>query len=119
MPYIGRPLKRKEDARLIQGISHYVDDLQLAGMQHAMFLRSLYAHAKIRSVDLSKVRTAAGVILALSGADLGNAIGAVPCAGDIPDMKPAPRPVLATDRVRFVGEAVAVVVASNRYAARD
>jgi carbon-monoxide dehydrogenase large subunit len=118
-PYIGRPLKRKEDARLIQGIGHYVDDLQLVGMQHAMFLRSPYAHAKIRSVDLSKARTAAGVILALSGADLRNAIGAVPCAGRIPDMKPAPRPVLAADRVRFVGEAVAVVVAEDRYTSRD
>jgi aerobic carbon-monoxide dehydrogenase large subunit len=117
--YIGKPLKRKEDPRLVQGISHYVDDVRLVGMQHAMFLRSPYAHAKIRSIDLSKARTAAGVVLALSGADLGNAVGDVPCAARIPDMQAAPRPVLAKDRVRFVGEAVAVVVAADRYAARD
>src|SRR3990172_1284785 len=117
--YIGMPLKRKEDPRLIQGLSHYVDDVQLAGMHYAAFLRSPYAHAKIRSVDLSKARMAPGVVLALAGADVAGAIGPVPCAAQIPDMKPAPRPVLATDRVRFAGEAVAVVVASDRYAARD
>ncbi len=117
--YIGKPLKRKEDPRLIQGIGHYVDDLNLAGMHYAAFLRSPYAHAKIRSVDLSKARHASGVVLALSGADIDGAIQPVPCAAQIPDMKPAARPVLARDRVRFVGEAVAVVVASDRYAARD
>lgn len=117
--FVGKPLKRKEDPRLIQGISHYVDDLQLAGTHYAAFLRSPYAHAKIRSVDLSKARHAPGVVLALSGADINGAVQAVPCAAQIPDMKSAARPVLARDRVLFVGEAVAVVVASNRYAARD
>jgi len=117
--FIGKPLKRKEDPRLIQGISHYVDDLQLAGMHYAAFLRSPYAHAKIRSVDLSKARHAPGVVLALSGADVDGAVQAVPCAAQIPDMKAAARPVLARDRVLFVGEAVAVVVATDRYAARD
>jgi carbon-monoxide dehydrogenase large subunit len=117
--YIGKPLKRKEDPRLIQGISHYVDDLNLAGMHYAAFLRSPHAHANIRSVDLSKARHASGVVLALSGADIDGAIQPVPCAAQIPDMKSAARPVLARDRVRFVGEAVAVVVASDRYAARD
>src|SRR6202049_2063911 len=117
--FIGKPLKRKEDPRLIQGISHYVDDLQLAGMHYAAFLRPPYAHAKIRSVDLSKARHAPGVVLALSGADVDGAVQAVPCAAQIPDMKAAARPVLARDRVLFVGEAVAVVVADDRYAVRD
>lgn len=117
--FIGKPLKRKEDPRLIQGIGHYVDDLNLAGMHYAAFLRSPYAHANIRSVDLSKARHASGVVLALSSADIDGAIQPVPCAAQIPDMKPAARPVLARDRVRFVGELVAVVVATDRYAARD
>ena len=117
--YIGMPLKRKEDPRLIQGLGRYVDDVQLAGMHYAAFLRSPYAHAKVRSVDLSKARMAPGVVLALAGVDVAGVIAPVPCAAQIPDMKSAPRPVLATDRVRFVGEAVAVVVASDRYAARD
>ena len=117
--FIGKPLKRKEDPRLIQGISHYVDDLNLNGMHYAAFLRSPYAHAKIRSVDLSKARHASGVVLALSGADIDGAVQPVPCAAQIPDMKAAARPVLARERVLFVGEAVAVVVATDRYAARD
>src|ERR1700752_210510 len=93
--FIGKPLKRKEDPRLIQGISHYVDDLQLAGMHYAAFARSPYAHAKIRSVDLSKAKNASGVGLALSGADIDGAVQAVPCAAQIPDMKSAARPVMA------------------------
>jgi aerobic carbon-monoxide dehydrogenase large subunit len=117
--FIGKALKRKEDPRLIQGLAHYVDDLQLPGMLHAAFLRSPHAHAKIRLVDLSKVRATPGVLLALDASDVAGAIGPVPSAAQIPDMKPAPRPVLATDRVRFVGEAVAMIVAADRYAARD
>ena len=117
--HVGKPLKRKEDPRLIQGLAHYVDDVVLHGMHHAAILRSPYAHAKIRSVDVSKAKVAPGVALVLTGADLRGSISAVPCAAQIPDMKAAPRPVLALDRVRFVGEGVAVVVASDRYAARD
>ncbi len=119
MRYIGKPLKRKEDPRLIQGLGHYVDDLQLAGMHYTGFVRSPHAHARIRSIDTSKARTAAGVVLVLTGADLQGAIGPVPCAAQLPDMKMALRPVLAHDRVRFVGEPVALVVATDRYAARD
>ncbi|HLE36565.1 MAG TPA: xanthine dehydrogenase family protein molybdopterin-binding subunit, partial [Candidatus Acidoferrales bacterium] len=119
MRYIGKPLKRKEDPRLIQGISHYVDDLQMAGMHYAGIVRSPHAHARIRSVDTSKAQAAPGVVLVLTGADLKGLIGPVPCAAQLPEMKMALRPVLAHDRVRFVGEAVAVVVATDRYLARD
>ena len=117
--HIGKPLKRKEDPRLIQGLAHFVDDIVLPGMHFAAIVRSPYAHAKIRSVDVSKARVAPGVALVLTGADLRGSITMVPCAAQLPDMKPAPRPVLALDRVRFVGEGVAVVVASDAYAARD
>jgi carbon-monoxide dehydrogenase large subunit len=116
---IGKPLKRKEDPRLIQGLAHYVDDIVLPGMQFAAILRSPYAHAKIRSIDVSKAKAAPGVALVLTGPDLKGSVGNVPCAAVIPDMKSAPRPPLALDRVRFVGEGVAVVVASSRYGARD
>jgi len=119
MRYIGKPLKRKEDPRLIQGISHYVDDLQMAGMHYAGIVRSPHAHARIRSVDTSKAQAAPGVVLVLTGADLKGLIGPVPCAAQLPEMKMALRPVLAHDRVRFVGEGVAVVVATDRYLARD
>ena len=116
---IGKPLKRKEDPRLIQGLAHYVDDIVLPGMQYAAILRSPYAHAKIRSIDVSKAQAAPGVSLVITGADVRGSLGIVPCAAQIPDMKSAPRPALAQDRVRFVGEGVALVVATGRYAARD
>ncbi|HEX2714220.1 MAG TPA: xanthine dehydrogenase family protein molybdopterin-binding subunit [Candidatus Acidoferrales bacterium] len=117
--YLGKPLKRKEDPRLIQGIGHYVDDLRLEGMHYAGIVRSPHAHARIRSVDTGKAGAAPGVAIVLTGADLRGAIGPVPCAAQIPDMKAALRHPLASDKVRFVGEPVAVVVASDRYAVRD
>jgi len=116
---IGKPLKRKEDPRLIQGLAHYVDDVVLPGIQYAAILRSPYAHAKIRSIDISKAQAAPGVSLVITGGDTRGSVGIVPCAAQIPDMKSAPRPALAQDRVRFVGEGIAVVVATSRYAARD
>ncbi len=117
--YIGRAMKRKEDPRLIQGLARYVDDVKLAEMHHAAFVRSPYGHAKIRSIDTSRAASAPGVVAVLTAADVDGAIASIPCAAQIPDMKPAIRPVLPKDRVRVVGEPVAVVVASNRYAARD
>ncbi len=119
MRYIGKPLKRKEDPRLIQGLAHYVDDIRLPEMHYVGIVRSPHAHARIRSVDVSKAKSAPGVVAVLTGRDLRGAIGPVPCAAQIPDMKMALRPVLADDRVRFVGEPVAAVVATDRYAARD
>jgi aerobic carbon-monoxide dehydrogenase large subunit len=117
--FMGKPLKRKEDPRLIQGMAHYADDLTMPGMLYAAFVRTPYAHAKIRRIDTSKAKSAAGVIAVLTYEDTKAAIGNVPCAAQIPDMKSAARSVLASDRVRFVGEAVAVVIAESRSAARD
>ncbi|HKV28067.1 MAG TPA: molybdopterin cofactor-binding domain-containing protein, partial [Candidatus Acidoferrales bacterium] len=117
--YIGKPMKRKEDPRLIQGLAHYVDDIQLANMHYMAVVRSPYAHAKIRSVDVSKAKSASRVVAVITSEDVRGVIGPVPCAAQIPDMKPAVRTVLATDKVRFVGEPVAVIVANERYAARD
>ncbi|HJY88257.1 MAG TPA: glyceraldehyde dehydrogenase subunit alpha [Candidatus Acidoferrales bacterium] len=119
MRYIGKALKRKEDPRLIKGLAHYVDDIRLPEMHYLGIVRSPHAHARIRSVDVSKAKSAPGVVAVLTGADLRGAIGLVPCAAQIPEMKIALRPVLADDRVRFVGEPVAAVVAGDRYAARD
>ncbi|MGB6874806.1 MAG: xanthine dehydrogenase family protein molybdopterin-binding subunit [Candidatus Acidiferrales bacterium] len=117
--YVGRPMKRKEDPRLIQGLAHYVDDIHLPGMLHMVVVRSPYAHAKIRSIDASKAKSASGVVAVFTGDDLRGLIGPVPCAAQIPDMKPAVRLPLATDKVRFVGDPVAVIAAADKYAARD
>lgn len=117
--YIGKAMKRKEDPRLLQGLGRYVDDLRLAGMHYVVLVRSPHAHARILSINTSAARSAPGVLAVFTGEDLRGSIGPVPCAAVIPDMKAATRPVLAVDKVRMVGEAVAVVVASDRYAARD
>lgn len=117
--YIGKPMKRKEDPRLLQGLGRYVDDLRLPGMHYVALVRSPHAHARILSINTSVAKSAPGVLAVFTGEDLRGSIGAVPCAAVIPDMKAAPRPALAVDKVRMVGEAVAVVVATDRYAARD
>ncbi len=117
--YMGKPMKRKEDPRLIQGLAQYVDDVRLPEMHFAAFVRSPYAHARIRSIDVSRAAGAPGVVAVLTAEDIRGVVGPIPCAAQIPDMKPAIRPALAKDRVRLVGEPVAVIVASDRYAARD
>jgi len=117
--YVGKPVPRVEDVRLVRGLGRYVDDLALPGMLYLGFVRSPHAHARIRGIETARARTAPGVVAVVTADDLGSAIGPVPCAAQIPDMRPAPRPVLAGERVRFVGEAVAAVVATDRYALRD
>ncbi len=116
--WMGQRLKRKEDPRLIQGISHYADDLRLAGMLHCAFVRSPHAHAVIRSIDASPARAVPGVVTVILAQDL-EGVGNVPCAGVLPDLKTPAHPPLARERVRYVGEPVAAVVAEDMYAARD
>src|SRR5581483_1036850 len=117
--YVGRSMKRVEDPRLIKGIGTYVDDMKLAGMLHAVILRSPHAHAKIRKIDTSAAKKIPGVVAVLTGADVNDKCGFVPCAAAIPDLKSPAHTVLAGDRVYFVGHAVAVVVAQDRYIAAD
>src|SRR5215467_8135259 len=117
--YMGQAMKRVEDPRLIKGIASYVDDITLPGMLHAMFLRSPYAHARINSINTEAAKAVAGVIGVFTGADVNAKCGLIPCASDLPDLKAPKHTVLAGDRVYFVGHPVAVVVAADRYAARD
>ena len=116
--WVGRKLKRKEDPRLIQGISHYTDDIKLPGMLHCAFVRSPHAHAEIRAIHADKARSLPGVAAVFTAEDIAG-IGMIPCAIQMPDLKVPKHPVLATRRVRFVGEPVAVVVAQDSYTARD
>ncbi len=115
--FVGERIKRREDPRLITGTATYVDDIKLVGMLSAVIMRSPYAHAKINSVDLSKAREAAGVACLLSGEDLKDKIGSVPCVA--PAEHVPFHPVLAIGKVRFVGEPVVVAVASDPYKAQD
>jgi aerobic carbon-monoxide dehydrogenase large subunit len=116
---VGSRIKRREDPRLITGRATYTDDMKLSRMAHAAFARSIYAHAKLVSVDVSKAKAMPGVIAVLTGADIAGKTPQVPCGLDFPGLKVPPHHLLAVDRVRYVGEPVAVVVATDRYKARD
>ncbi len=118
--YIGKPMKRVEDPRFIQGKGKYVANLQIPGMLHAAIVRSPHAHAKINSIDTSAALAMPGVVGVYTGADLAaDGVGGLPCGFNPPGIKTAPHPVLAIGKVRHVGDGVAVVIAENRYAAQD
>jgi carbon-monoxide dehydrogenase large subunit len=119
-PELGRARPRKEDARLVTGQTNWTDNIVLPGMLHMAFARSPMAHARITSVDLSAARAMPGVIAVFSGADFAQEQGSLPCAWPVTEdiLIPA-HPPMATEEVRYPGEAVAVVVARDRYAAAD
>jgi aerobic carbon-monoxide dehydrogenase large subunit len=118
-PYVGQPLRRREDIKFITGNGRYVDDIKLPGMLHLAILRSPHAHARITGVELSAARAATGVRLALAGADLTGKIANIKPDWIVPGTVVPDRPVMAVDRVRFVGECVALVVAETREGAYD
>jgi aerobic carbon-monoxide dehydrogenase large subunit len=119
--YIGSPVERVEDARLLRGETRWVDNMTLPGMLWMAVVRSPYAHAKIKTVDVSRALEAEGVVAAFSGAELADEwAGSLPCAWPVTgDCRiPMHRP-LATDKARYAGDGVAVVVAESRALAKD
>lgn len=114
---VGTPVKRREDPRLITGGSTYVDDVQLVGVYYAAILRSPHAHARIRRIDVRKASTCPGVALVVTGEDVRSV--ELPCLADVPGMKRPPHVPLAISKVRHVGDPIAMVVARDRYTARD
>ncbi|MFL5818795.1 MAG: xanthine dehydrogenase family protein molybdopterin-binding subunit [Conexibacter sp.] len=114
---VGRALPRREDRPLLTGSGRFIGDMALPGMVHAAFLRSPMAHARITAVDVGQAAAAPGVHAAVAAAQLPLAPLHTPIAN--PDAWSPPRPLLADDRVRFVGEPVAVVVADDAYLAED
>ena len=122
---IGKPLLRREDARFLTGAGQYTDDVVLPHQSYGFFLRSPYAHARIKSINLDKAKAAPGVINIFTGADLAEAkVGGLPCgwlitSKDGTPMKEPPHPVLAQGKVRHVGDQVALVVADTYLQARD
>ena len=114
---IGKPQLRAEDARLLTGRASFVADLRLPRMMHAAFVRSPHAHARLRSIDASRAAGASGVMAVITAADLPET--GLAHINEVPGLIKTPQPVLAGDRVRFVGQAVALVVAKDRYVAED
>jgi len=118
--WIGKPLRRKEDGRFLRGQARYVDDLHLPGMLHLVVVRSPHAHARIREIRVEAARAVPGVVRVLTARDLEGRLGAYGLAGvEGTHVEPVPHPILAGDRVRYVGEPVAAVVAETRAAAED
>src|SRR5258708_19396633 len=115
---IGASVKRVEDPRFLTGQGHYVDDMKLPGMAYAAFLRSAYAHARI-VVDASEARALPGVYAVFTAADLAGVINPITGDTSMPGTKALPHTALASDKVRFVGDLIAMVVAERRYVAED
>lgn len=117
---IGKPRLRKEDARLLTGRTRWTDNITLPGMVHVAMLRSPFAHATITAIDTTEAKGRPGVVTVLTGADLKDEQGSLPCAWAItPDMKAPAHPSIAVDTVHFAGEIVAIVVARTAAEATD
>ncbi|MDR7548628.1 MAG: xanthine dehydrogenase family protein molybdopterin-binding subunit [Armatimonadota bacterium] len=116
--WVGQPLKRREDPELLTGRGRFIADLVRPGMLHAAFLRSPHPHARIRSIDPSRALALPGVHAILTGQDLPADLGPQPVTHIFTDRK-TPNYALARDRVRYVGEPVAVVAAVSPYVAED
>src|SRR6202000_2952369 len=120
--YTGASIRRSEDPRILTGKGRYVDDIKLPGMLHAAFVRSPLAHARVLSVDVSAARALPGVVAAFTGAELESMTVPGPdvlmtlmgAGGPVPEFT-----LLATDKVRFAGDPVAIVIAESRYLAED
>ena len=122
---IGQPLRRREDLRFLTGAGQYTDDVVMTNQTYAVFLRSPHAHARIRSIDIAAAKKAPGVVDIITGADLAEAkIGGLPCgwlihSKDGTPMNEPPHPVLAHEKVRHVGDQVAMIVAESIAEAKD
>jgi aerobic carbon-monoxide dehydrogenase large subunit len=120
---IGQSVLRKEDARFLTGTGQYTDDVSMPRQTHAYFLRSPHAHAAIRSIDVVKAKALPGVVDIFTGADL-TGVNGLPCGwlitgSDGKPMNEPPHPVLAQGKVRYVGDAVALVIAETVDQAKD
>ena len=121
MIYSGQSLRRFEDHRLLTGQSRFVDDIRLPGMLHAVVLRSPHAHAAIASLEVSAARNAPGVVSVVTAEDMPPVAAHLPTRpnADADELRPPQHPVLAGEKVCYVGQPVAILVAQDPYLARD
>ena len=116
----GARMRRKEDPRFLTGRGQYTDDVQVAGTLHAAFVRTPHAHARIRGLDLDGARAHPGVVATYTGKDLADGgVNGIPVGWLLPGLKPSNHHAIASEKVHYAGEPVAVVVAESAYAARD
>jgi aerobic carbon-monoxide dehydrogenase large subunit len=118
--FIGNPVERIEDLRFLRGRGQFVDDLARDDLLHAVILRSAVAHGRIRSIDVSAALSYPGVRAVVTAADIGTSVPTIPLRQESsPAFRPFEQPVIAYDKVRYVGEPIAVVVADSAAAAED
>jgi aerobic carbon-monoxide dehydrogenase large subunit len=117
----GSGIRRREDPRLITGTARYTEDITLPNLAHAAILRSPHGHARITRLDTSRAKSAPGVVAVFTSVDAESVLKPIPCLWLLPNsnLKASPYPALAKDVVRYVGDAVAVVVAESPYQAQD
>jgi carbon-monoxide dehydrogenase large subunit len=115
---VGKRIRRREDPRLITGTATYLDDIKKPGMHHACVVRSPHAAANIKGIDTKAALARPGVVAVFTGAHVAK-LGPVPCGASLPGLRVPHHHLLAQNRVYFVGHPVAVVVATDRYIARD
>ena len=116
---IGAPLLRREDYRFVTGQGHYLDDIAVPGCLHAHFVRSPHAHARIRSIDLEAAQKAEGVVAIVGGRELLQWTTPSRMAPPIDGLRAVEFSTLPVDKVRFVGDPVLCIVATDRYLAED
>jgi len=118
--FVGQPIERLEDFRFVRGRGQYVDDLARNDMLHAAILRSAVAHGRVRAIDVSRAKKVPGVHAVITAADLGDSIPLVPMRlQPMPEFEAFGQPVMARDKVRYVGEALAMVLADSAGVAED
>jgi aerobic carbon-monoxide dehydrogenase large subunit len=118
--FVGSPVQRIEDLRLLRGRGQYVDDLACEGLLHAVILRSAVAHGRIRAIDAAAARARPGVVAVITAADIGGDVPTIPLRQEpLPALRQYQQPVIAWRKVRYVGEPIAVVVAESAALAED
>ena len=118
--YIGQPIERIEDLRLLRGRGRFVDDLHLDGMLHAAILRSSVPHGRIKHLDTTAARAVLGVVAVITAVEIGDPVPTIPLRLiPLDDLVPYEQPVIANGKVRYVGEPIAVVVAETAAIAED
>ena len=109
-PYVGQPIARIEDLRLLRGEGRFVDDLQFAGMLHAAILRSSVTHGRLIRIDAARALKQPGVVAVITAADIGSPVPTIPLRlAPMAELRPYEQPVIADGKVRYVGEPVALV----------
>ena len=116
---IGSPIERVEDLRFLRGRGQYVDDLDRPGQWHAAIVRSPVAHGLVKSIDASAALALPGVHAVLTADDIGATVPTIPFRRPNPTIAPFAQPVIARDVVRYVGEPVAAIFATDPYVAED